>query len=157
MNTFIRNIFLAIFWAAMTETFTPVNLVAGFFLGYAILWFSQPLIGESAYFRKVFQAIAFFLHFLWSVTSAAARVTWALCRPLSALHPGVVAVPLDLETDGQILLLSMIITLTPGSVSLDVSHDRRVLYLHAINVKNPDAIRESIKTGFERRVKELMQ
>ena len=115
MRSFVSNILLAIFWAAMTETFTPVNLIIGFALGYGILWFAQPLVGESAYFRKIFQLASFLLYFVCALMGAAIRVACSLCRPLSALHPGVVALPLDLETDSEILLLSMLITLTPGT------------------------------------------
>jgi multicomponent Na+:H+ antiporter subunit E len=73
--------------------------------------------------------------------------------------PGVIAIPLDARTDAEITLLANLITLTPGSVSLDLSEDRRVLYIHAMYIDGGDveAYRRSIKDGLERRVLELLR
>ena len=79
--------------------------------------------------------------------------------PMSYVCPGVVAIPLDARTDVEIALLANLITLTPGSVSLDLSEDRRVLYVHAMYIDGGDveAYRHSIKEGLERRVLELLR
>jgi multicomponent Na+:H+ antiporter subunit E len=79
--------------------------------------------------------------------------------PASYVCPGVVAIPLDARTDLEITLLANLITLTPGSVSLDLSEDKRVLYVHAIYIDGGDveAYRRSIKEGLERRVLELLR
>lgn len=79
--------------------------------------------------------------------------------PASHVCPGVVAIPLDARTDVEIALLANLITLTPGSVSLDLSEDRRVLYVHAMYIDGGDveAYRRSVKEGLERRVLELLR
>jgi multicomponent Na+:H+ antiporter subunit E len=86
----------------------------------------------------------------------------SLRAPLAAgsyVCPGVVAIPLDARTDTEITLLANLITLTPGSVSLDLSEDRRVLYVHAMYIDGGDveAYRRSVKEGLERRVLELLR
>ena len=86
----------------------------------------------------------------------------SLRAPLAAesyVCPGVVAIPLDARTDAEIALLANLITLTPGSVSLDLSEDRRVLYVHAMYIDGGDveAYRRSVKQGLERRVLELLR
>ena len=73
------------------------------------------------------------------------------------IEPAVVAIPLDITTDGEILLLSMLINITPGSVTIDLSDDRRSLYVHVMHMTSPDATRREIKDGFERRVKRLFE
>jgi len=85
-----------------------------------------------------------------------------LRAPLAAesfVCPGVVAIPLDARTDVEIALLANLITLTPGSVTLDLSEDRRVLYVHAMYIDGGDveAYRRAIKEGLERRVLELLR
>lgn len=77
----------------------------------------------------------------------------------SQVCPGVVAIPLDAHTDAEITLLANLITLTPGSVSLDLSEDRQVLYVHAMYIDGGDveAYRRSVKEGLERRVLELLR
>ena len=79
--------------------------------------------------------------------------------PESYVCPGVVAIPLDARTDAEITLLANLITLTPGSVSLDLSDDRRLLYVHAMYIDGEDveAYRRSVKEGLERRVLELLR
>ena len=80
------------------------------------------------------------------------RLALDVATPRYHMKPGIIAVPLDATTDGQILLLSMLINTTPGSVALDVSPDRKVLYVHVMYMTTPEAAREEIKSGFERRV-----
>ena len=77
----------------------------------------------------------------------------------SYVCPGVVAIPLDARTDAEIALLANLITLTPGSVTLDLSEDRRVLYVHAMYIDGGDveAYVRSVKDGLERRVLELLR
>lgn len=86
----------------------------------------------------------------------------SLRAPLAAdthVCPGVVAIPLDARTDVEIALLANLITLTPGSVTLDLSEDRRVLYVHAMYIDGGDveAYRRSVKESLERRVLELLR
>jgi multicomponent Na+:H+ antiporter subunit E len=86
----------------------------------------------------------------------------ALRAPLAAeshVCPGVIGIPLDARTDAEIALLANLITLTPGSVTLDLSEDRRVLYIHAMYIDGGDveAYRRSVKEGLERRVLELLR
>lgn len=157
MKTYIWNIFLAFFWAAMTETFTPVNVMVGFCLGYLILWFAQPLIGESNYFNKIFQVLGFIFFFLWQLVLSCLQVAYYVVMPLNRMRPAVVAVPLDVKTDDELLLLTTVVTLTPGTISLSLSDDKKVLYLHAMSADDPDALRKEIKDGFERRVIEVLR
>ena len=67
------------------------------------------------------------------------------------------AIPLDITTDGEILLLSMLINITPGSVTIDLSEDRRTLYVHVMHMTSAEATRREIKEGFERRVKMVFE
>jgi multicomponent Na+:H+ antiporter subunit E len=68
------------------------------------------------------------------------------------MKPGIIAVPLDAETDFEITLLANLITMTPGTLSLDLSDDRKTLYVHAMYITDPEKIRHSIKHDLERRV-----
>lgn len=158
MNTFLWNIFLALIWVAITEQFTGPNLVIGFVLGYLILGFSRAtLAAQSPYFRKVWQLISFLVYFLQEMLLANLRVAYDVITPTYYMRPAVVAIPLDAQTDVEITLLAMFITLTPGTLSLDVSTDRKVLYIHAMFAADPEALRQEIKEGFERRILELLR
>ena len=72
-------------------------------------------------------------------------------------RPGIIAVPLDAKTDVEITLLANLVSLTPGTISLDVSDDRSVLYVHAMFVEDPQRLCQEIKSGFERRILDLLR
>lgn len=155
MIYFLLNVLLALAWAALTGKMSPENLVAGFIFGYAALWIMQFVMQSSSYFGKVPQVIWFVPYFLWELVKANVRMAYHVLMPLDTLKPGVIGIPLDITTDAQITMLANMITLTPGTLSLDVSTDRRVLYVHSFVVDNPEAFRQEIKSGFERKVLEV--
>jgi multicomponent Na+:H+ antiporter subunit E len=157
MNAFLWNILLALTWVAGTGQFTPTNLLVGFGLGYLVLFFTQCAVGSENYVAKVRQFLGLALLFLWELVLANLRLAYDVLTPRHHMRPGVVAIPLDAKTDLEITLLANLISLTPGSLSLDVSSDRRVLYIHAMYIDDVDALRRKIKEGFERRVLEVLR
>ena len=155
MRIFVLNAILAVIWAAVQGTIDLANLVTGYVLAYVLLWLIRPALGETTYFRKVPAAIGFTLFFVKELLISNARVAWTVLGA-GKRRPGVVAVPLDLESDIQISLLANVVTLTPGTLSLDVAPDRSCLYVHGMFVDDPEAFRREIKDGFERRIGELL-
>ncbi len=157
MTHFLFNIILALVWAFASGRISLPNLLIGFVLGYGVLWFAQPLMAPTRYFRRLPVAIRFAGFFFWQLILSNLRVAYDVITPRLYMRPGIVAVPLDAQTDEEITLLANLITLTPGTLSLGVSEDRRTLYVHAMFVDSPDRVRDSIKNGFERRLLELIR
>jgi multicomponent Na+:H+ antiporter subunit E len=153
---FLLNILLAIAWSALTGQFTPLDLAFGFALGYGILWILRRQLRGERYFVKAPQIVRFAVYVLWEIILAnlnVARVV--LLTPKERIKPGIVAIPLDIRSDAEITMLANLITLTPGTLSLDVADDRSCLYVHAIAVGDPERFRRGIKNGFERLVYEV--
>jgi multicomponent Na+:H+ antiporter subunit E len=121
-----------------------------------LLWLTTPLYHKS-YFIKLPKAIAFVIFFLKELVVANLKVAYDILTPNYRMQPTVIALPLDVTTDMEITLLAGIITLTPGSLSLDVRSDRKMLYVHTLYLKHNDIeqLKHSIKHGFERRLLEL--
>jgi multicomponent Na+:H+ antiporter subunit E len=157
MKVLLWNLLLALLWEAMTGKTDAANLLLGFALGYVVLWWLRPLLGPTQYFRKLPESIRFTFFFLRELIHSNLRVAWDVISPKSRRKPGIVAIPLDVSTDIEITVLANLITLTPGTLSLDVSDDRRVLYVHGMFVEDPQLMRNEIKSGFERRVMELLR
>lgn len=152
------NIFLALVWAAVTGQVTVMNLITGFVLGYSVLWLVRRAVGpSSSYFLKVRQVVGFAVFYLWELILANLRVAYDVVTPTHHMRPGILAIPLDAETDVEITMLANLITLTPGTLSLDVSTDRRVLYIHAMYIDHADAVRRRVKRGYERRVLDVLR
>lgn len=157
MNVFLMNVLLALTWVLVTGAFTPINLIFGFGLGYAILWFTQSAFGASNYFGRVRRAVRFIVFYLRELVSSNLRVAYDVITPTHHMRPGIVAIPLDAKTDAEITLLANFITMTPGTLSLDLSDDRKVLYVHSMYVGNVEEFRREIKEGFERRLLEALR
>jgi multicomponent Na+:H+ antiporter subunit E len=149
---------LALAWVAITGDVSPGNLAVGFGFGLLILVFTRRVVGTPTYIRKVRRIINLALFFIWELVKANLRVAYEVLTPGFHMRPGVVAIPLDARTDTEITLLANMITLTPGTLSLDVSADRQVLYLHAMYLdEDVDVFRHKIKDGFERRILEVLR
>ena len=154
---FATNLVLAVAWVAMTGSFSAEGFVIGFALGYGVLFAISRVFGGSAYFGKAGRVLGFVLFYLRELVVANLRVAYDVVTPTHHMHPGVVAVPLDARTPGEITLLANLITMTPGTLSLDVSDDHTVLYVHGMFVDNEQAFIDEVKRGLERRVLETMR
>lgn len=157
MNIFAVNIALAFTWAALTGSFTLAGLVVGYTLGYLALWMSQPLFTEhSPYFLRTWRAIRLALIFVYELFVSSLQVVWDVLTPQHKSRPRVVEVPLEIESDFGILLVTNLISLTPGTLSLDVTPDRRRLIVHAMFADDPEAVVVTLKR-FERLVLEVLE
>ncbi|MBI2090928.1 MAG: Na+/H+ antiporter subunit E, partial [Deltaproteobacteria bacterium] len=129
----------------------------GFCLGYVALLLARGVFGPSAYFVTMQRAVSFLGFFLKEVFIANLRVAHDVLTPPFYMRPRVLALPLDALTDIEITLLANLISLTPGTLSLDVSSDQRVLYVHAMYAVDAEAARREMKEGLERRLLTLLR
>jgi multicomponent Na+:H+ antiporter subunit E len=154
---FLPNVLLALAWVALTGEFSPSNFIVGFLLGYVALWITQRLRGRTVYFKKFPQVIGFGCYFLWELFKANLRVAYDVLSPRQRIVPGIIAVTLDAKTDAEITIFANLITLTPGTLSLDVSEDKKVLYIHAMYVEDVNEFKRELKEGLERRLLEVLR
>ena len=158
MNLFAINILLAVVWASLMASYSLGSLATGFLLGYIALWIAQPLFGgPSIYHRRVFRVIHLFLFFIYDLIVSSIRVAWDVVTPKHLSNPAIIEMPLDVKSDIEILLVTNLISLTPGTLSLDVSPDRSKLIVHAMFADDPEALVAELKDGMERRVKEVFE
>lgn len=154
---FAGNLMLALAWVAMTGRFDVESLLVGFIFGYLVLFVSSRLVGPSTYFSKSRLLLGFTAFYIVELVRSNLRVAWDVITPERRSGRGIVAVPLDATTDAEITVLASLLSMTPGSLSIDVSNDRRFLYVHTMFLEDPEAFRASVKDDFERRVLELMR
>ena len=152
MILFVWNIILALLWAATTEDFDPPNLAAGYILGFILLLLLRPALGDSTYFRDVRELLALGWFFIRELVVANFRMAYYTIMPLNRMRPGIIAVPLEPLSDLELTILSNLITLTPGTLTMDVSDDRKTLFVHVMYYDDPEAIRQDIKGGFEAQI-----
>ncbi len=153
----VLNVFLAIAWAAISGQITVSNLLVGFLIGYVVLWFVSRSIWPSNYFRKFWQVIHFALFFLRELFVANLKVAIDIVTPRHLMKPAVLAIPIETRSAGETTTLANAVTLTPGTLSLDVSPDGKTLYVHVMYAEDTEAARRAIQEGMGRRVREVFE
>lgn len=157
MNTLLLNILFALGWVAMTGDTSTTALIFGFILGFGILLLLRPVLPETPYFSRLKHTTLFIIFFLKEMLVSSVKVAYDVLTPKHTSRPGVIGIPLEAKTDFEITLLANLITLTPGTLSLDISEDRKTLYIHAMFLDDPDELRNEIKDKLERPMLELLR
>lgn len=151
----LLNLLLAIAWVALTGEYEAGNFAMGFILAFLVLRLTQHSDTAVRYVKRVRLLIFFIGFFLKELVVSSWRVVVMVLSPTMKMRPAVVAIPLDITSESAITMLGNLITLTPGTLTLDVSTDHSTMYVHAMDVEDVAAFREGIKNGFERRILEL--
>ena len=158
MRQFLLHLGLAAAWGALMGSFDATTLAAGLVVGYLVLWAVQPALVPSGYVGGVRRAVVFATLYVVDLVRSSLRVAVDVCRPRLDICPGVIGLPLQAKTDAEITVLANLISLTPGTLSLDVSSDRQVLYVHAMDLEDgPDALRADLRCRLEARVLDLLR
>lgn len=157
MTLFLLNIILALIWTFVSGSFTLGTFFIGLVLGYAVIAAVSPAIDRENYVGRVWKTFVLTGFFIKELFISSIRVAIDVMKPgRFTMQSGVIAIPLDSKTDLEITLLANLISLTPGTLSLDVSDDRSKLYIHAMYVdEGVEAVRDEIKSGMERRILEV--
>jgi multicomponent Na+:H+ antiporter subunit E len=153
MNFFVANTLLALLWS-IWKGFGPATLAVGFVAGFLCLSLLVPLRDARRYRRQVLSGVGFAAYYVWELIVSGVRVARDVLRPRLTMEPAVVGVPLDARTDVEITALTNLISLTPGTLGLEVYEDRRTLYVHAMHLEGGDTerFRQELKRNLEQRV-----
>ena len=154
MRFIVVNLLLTMVWAFVTGNFTLHNLALGFAIGAMSLLLVREQLPASLNRVRPIKLLLLAGLFFKELTLSAIKVAVTVLRPNMRLRPGIFAYPLTITRDFEITLLANLITLTPGTLSVDVSDDRKMLYVHALSCHDPAAEKRAISSGFERRIRE---
>jgi len=157
VSLFALNLILAFVWALATGSLSELNLAFGFLVGIVVLHFVGGAVGDPRYAVRLVRIVGLLLTFLKELVVSSFRVALDVLRPELRMKPAVIAVPLDLDSDAEITLLANLISLTPGTLSIDVAEDKSCIYVHAMYGGDPDALAADIKRTFERRIREAFR
>ncbi|CUH86222.1 Mrp complex subunit E1 [Phaeobacter sp. CECT 5382] len=154
----ILTLLLTLTWVLLTSTWTLNSLVFGFLLGLLIPFLTQPYWPHQMRMKKPLKIAAYIFIVLYDIVVAnvvVARIV--VFKPNRKRQPAWVTVPLDLLTPEAITVLAGTITMTPGTVSADISSGGHALLVHCLDAPDPDAVRDEIKQRYERRLKEIFE
>ena len=154
LKKLLMNLLLTFVWVALTGKLLFVNFVFGFTLAFMIMWVTERR-DHQGYFNRIPKILSFFIYFLYELVKANIEVALHVVRPKFHMKPGIVGIPLTASSNFEITMLANLITLTPGTLSIDVSDDRTVLYVHSIFIGDKQRFIAGIKEGFEKRLLEI--
>lgn len=151
------NIMLTFIWVMLTGELVFTNFVFGFLLSYLILWIVSKDNESRRYFSRVPGVISFIFFFIYEILRANFQVAYDVITPKFFMKPGIVKYPMDAKTDLEITFLTNLISLTPGTLILDVSDDKKVVYIHVMYLEDKDAFIKQIKGGLEKRLLDILR
>ncbi len=154
---FLMNLLLSFIWVALQGSLLYSNFIFGYLLGFGVLWIMNRNETDQRYFYRVPKIISFFFFFLYELIRANIQVAYDVITPKYFFKPGIVRYPVNAQTDFEINVLSTFISLTPGTLILDISDDKKAIYIHVMYLKDEEHFIRSLKTGVERKLLELIR
>ena len=151
----ILNFILAFIWIFLSGSYTLNNLLLGFILGLGFVYSFSIILPGRFYFIKIYKILKLAVVFFVELLKANIDVLKIVLQPKLKNEPGFFVYHTDLKTDWQIVLLSNLITLTPGTVVLGISDDRKKIYIHSIDFSTKEEEVEGIKSSLEKVVREV--
>lgn len=154
----LLTVIMTLVWIMLQNSVSAGMVVFGIILGIIIPRLTAAWWPDRPTGFRAGKMLSYALLVFWDIIVANIEVAWIiLTKPNSKLQPAWIEVPLDLRQPEAITLLAGTITLTPGTVSADLSSEGRSLLVHALDAPDPDAVRDEIKNRYERRLKEIFQ
>jgi multicomponent Na+:H+ antiporter subunit E len=128
------NLFIGFLWMFLQDDWSALSFLSGYLVGLVVLFVMRKFFSSQYYLFTVQAVINLFLLFIYQLFASSIVVIERIIKPKLDIKPGIVAFETDLESDIEVTLLAALITLTPGSVVLEISPDNKVLYIHAMDI-----------------------
>ncbi|MDF2854991.1 MAG: monovalent cation/H+ antiporter subunit [Neobacillus sp.] len=151
----LLNVILAFAWMFLKNDYSSSAFFIGYLLGLLILLVYRPFFKERFYLLRVWALVSLLVLFLKELILSNISVLKHILKPKLDIQPGIFALETELTRDWEITTLANLITLTPGTLVVDVSLDSKILYIHAIDVPEKHQAIESIKNSFEKAIMEV--
>jgi multicomponent Na+:H+ antiporter subunit E len=152
MNLFLLNLVLALTWCVLNSSFQLADLVIGMLFGATVIGLAQRALGQRpGYLHALWTLLGFLWFAIYEIVLANIALARVLLRRNLQLRPEVVAIPLKPQGAGATTVLANLITLTPGTLTLDLAPDARTIYVHNLVLDDKEAFVNQVK-DYEQRV-----
>ena len=151
----LLNIALAFLWMFIKVSYDPISFIKGYLFGLLVIYVFRRYFQSRFYLFRVWAFIKLIFIFLKELIMSNISIVKIVLKPKLDMHPGIFALETDLTKDWQITLLSNLITLTPGTLVINVSEDNKILFVHAMDLGEVEVEINSIKNTFERAILEV--
>ncbi len=136
---------LTVVWAALWESTSTGTILAGLTVGATVLWVI-PSNRTGATFRiRPIKALRLFLYFSRMLVMATALVAWEVATPQNRIKQGIVKVPMQARSSGVVTIVANMISLTPGTLTIEVLDDPMTLYVHVLHLRSLEEVRTEVR------------
>lgn len=151
----LLNIFIAILWMFFQDSWTILSFFSGYLCGLLIIFILRRYFKEQFYIFTLIAAVHLVLVFIWEALTSTIAVIKEIVRPKVTLTPGVFKLQTGLRTEVEITLISLLLTLTPGSVVMETVPEKGIIYLHGMDM--PESEKAVMKSAerFEKAIKRV--
>ncbi|MGI8758062.1 MAG: Na+/H+ antiporter subunit E [Acidimicrobiales bacterium] len=145
MARVLPMVWLVAVWVALWGDLSAANVASGVAVGAVLVGLFPPASRRRSTRLRPVAAARFATWFAWKLVEASAVVAWEVVTPRTRINEGIVAVPIRGVSDGVITLVANAISLTPGSLTLEVRRRPAVLYVHVLHLHDIEAVRREIR------------
>ena len=151
----LLNMVLAFLWMFIKVSYDPISFIKGYIFGLLIIFVLRRSFGSRFYLFRLWSFIKLIFIFIKELILSNIAIVKVVLKPKLDMRPAIFAMDTELTKDWQITLLSSLITLTPGTLVIDVSEDNKTLFIHAMNIGEVEDEINSIKNSFEKAILEV--
>lgn len=151
----IINLIIAIMWMFLSESYTLASFIAGYIWGILLVLLLNRFIPGRFYGIRVVKIVKLLLLFVKELFLSNLGILKLVYTPKPEIEPGIFALPLEVKSNWEITILAHLISLTPGTLSVAVSDENDILYIHAMDIDEVDKSVKEIKESFERAILEV--
>ncbi|WP_128101637.1 MULTISPECIES: Na+/H+ antiporter subunit E [Paenibacillus] len=151
----ILNLIIAFVWMFLNNAWNGVGFITGYLLGLLLIGGMRRFFPQRLYVVRVWAIIKLLILLLKELVRASIEVIRQIIKPKLDIRPGIFTYRTELSSDWEVTLLCLLISLTPGSLPLEISGNQRKLFIHALDIKDEQKLRDDIKNTFEKAIMEV--
>lgn len=152
-----HSLLIFLVWLLLNSSVSAGNVILGLILAFAIPLLTNLFQQHRSRMVRPDLAMVYIGYLIWDIIKSNLEVIRLVLGPMSHLKPGMIAVPLDIRETLPITMLANTITLTPGTVSAEVSADKQYLYVHCLHLEDEAARIAEIKQRYETPLKRIFE
>ena len=151
----VLNLIISFVWMFLNGAWTTLGFLSGYILGLLLIAALRRFFPDPLYVIKAWAVVRLIALLLKELVHASVIMISQIIRPRLDIKPGIFAYRTTLNSDWEVTLLCILVSITPGSMPIEVSGNQRTLYIHAMNISEEEEMSERIRRTFEKAIKEV--
>ncbi|WP_405156537.1 Na+/H+ antiporter subunit E [Paenibacillus sp. FSL K6-0108] len=151
----VLNLIITFVWMFLNNAWNGVGFLTGFLLGLLLIGSMRRFFPQRFYIVRVWAIIKLIVLLFKELVRASIEVIRQIVKPKLDIRPGIFTYQTQLSSDWEVTLLCLLISLTPGSLPLEISGNQRKLFIHALDIKDEQKMSDDIKNTFEKAIMEV--